>query len=55
MEALLWLGKYYYAGGVTKKDEWCRIIQAEMEPNVEPYLNGAWAIITGQPTECDPM
>jgi hypothetical protein len=51
MDALLWLGRYYYAGGVTTKDEWRKIIQAEMGSDVEPHLDDAWTRMARQPTE----
>ena len=54
MDALLWVGRYYYVGGVTDSDDWCKTIQTEMGLDVGPYLNDAWTHITRQPSERDP-
>jgi hypothetical protein len=54
MDALLWLGRYYYAGGVTNKEEWRQIIQGEMGPDVKPHLDDAWNRMARQPTERNP-
>jgi hypothetical protein len=54
MGALLWIGKYYYAGGVKKKDDWCKIIQTEMDPEVTTtHLDYAWTQIADHSTEKD--
>lgn len=50
-EAVLWTGQYYYAGGITDHGEWCKIIEADMGPEVIPFLDDAWTRITVRPSE----
>ncbi|HEV2491961.1 MAG TPA: hypothetical protein VG204_02695 [Terriglobia bacterium] len=55
MDALLWVGKYYYGEGVNKKDEWCEIVQVDMGPEVTTaHLDYAWDQIADHSTKKEP-
>ena len=50
--ALLWIGKYYYAGGVKKKDDWYKIVRVDMGSEViTTHLDYAWNQIADHSTE----